>query len=121
MASFTRLAIVAATLCCAATLTAADSLDIYFIDVEGGQATLIATPTGESLLVDTGYGGNEDPDPTPGRAPRAAGGGIASGFRFTPSSITVGSARSRSKTSRPRSSPLTTPTLPFALPISTSS
>jgi beta-lactamase superfamily II metal-dependent hydrolase len=64
MASFTRLAIVAATLCCAATLTAADSLDIYFIDVEGGQATLIATPTGESLLVDTGYGGNDDRDAT---------------------------------------------------------
>jgi competence protein ComEC len=34
---------------------AARSLDIYFIDVEGGQATLIVTPRGESLLVDTGF------------------------------------------------------------------
>jgi competence protein ComEC len=32
-------------------------LDIYFIDVEGGQATLFATPSGESMLVDTGWPG----------------------------------------------------------------
>jgi competence protein ComEC len=31
------------------------TLDIYFIDVEGGQSTLIVTPAGESLLVDTGF------------------------------------------------------------------
>ena len=31
------------------------SLDIYFIDVEGGQATLVVTPGGESLLIDTGF------------------------------------------------------------------
>ena len=31
------------------------SLDIYFIDVEGGQATLVVTPTGQTLLVDTGF------------------------------------------------------------------
>lgn len=37
---------------------AAGTLDIYFIDVEGGQSTLIVTPGGESLLVDTGYAGN---------------------------------------------------------------
>jgi len=30
-------------------------LDIYFIDVEGGAATLIVTPAGESLLIDSGY------------------------------------------------------------------
>ena len=29
-------------------------LDIYWIDVEGGAATLIVTPTGESILIDTG-------------------------------------------------------------------
>ncbi|HEY2249922.1 MAG TPA: MBL fold metallo-hydrolase, partial [Planctomycetaceae bacterium] len=29
-------------------------LDIYYIDVEGGAATLIVTPAGESLLVDSG-------------------------------------------------------------------
>ena len=33
----------------------AKTLDIYFIDVEGGQATLIVTPAGESFLVDTGW------------------------------------------------------------------
>lgn len=35
----------------------AKPLDIFFIDVEGGQATLMVTPSGESLLVDTGWGG----------------------------------------------------------------
>ena len=30
-------------------------LDIYFIDVEGGAATLLVTPQGESLLIDSGY------------------------------------------------------------------
>jgi competence protein ComEC len=28
---------------------------VYFIDVEGGQATLFVTPSGESLLIDTGW------------------------------------------------------------------
>ena len=37
-------------------------LDIYFIDVEGGQATLLVTPSGESMLIDTGYPGLEDRD-----------------------------------------------------------
>jgi beta-lactamase superfamily II metal-dependent hydrolase len=36
------------------------SLDIYFIDVEGGAATLIVTPAGESLLIDTGFPGDRD-------------------------------------------------------------
>src|SRR5215471_8058730 len=35
------------------------ALDIYFIDVEGGQATLIVTPSHESLLVDAGFPGAE--------------------------------------------------------------
>src|SRR5260370_35043307 len=34
---------------------AAKPLEIYFIDVEGGQATLIVDPHGPSLLVDTGW------------------------------------------------------------------
>lgn len=38
------------------------SLDIYFIDVEGGAATLIVTPAGESLLVDTGWPREDDRD-----------------------------------------------------------
>jgi competence protein ComEC len=37
-------------------------LDIQFIDVEGGQATLVVSPSGESLLVDTGYVGFNDRD-----------------------------------------------------------
>lgn len=36
------------------------TLDIYFIDVEGGAATLIVTPAGESLLIDTGFPGDRD-------------------------------------------------------------
>jgi len=32
-------------------------LEIYFIDVEGGQATLIVDPRGPALLVDTGWPG----------------------------------------------------------------
>jgi beta-lactamase superfamily II metal-dependent hydrolase len=32
-------------------------LDIYLIDVEGGNATLFVSPTGESLLIDAGNGG----------------------------------------------------------------
>lgn len=31
------------------------NLDIYWIDVEGGAATLIVAPSGESLLIDTGW------------------------------------------------------------------
>ena len=30
-------------------------LQIYFIDVEGGQATLVVSPSGQSMLVDTGW------------------------------------------------------------------
>jgi competence protein ComEC len=33
------------------------TLDIYVIDVEGGNATLFVAPTGQSLLIDTGNGG----------------------------------------------------------------
>jgi beta-lactamase superfamily II metal-dependent hydrolase len=35
---------------------------IYFIDVEGGQSTLLVSPTGTSLLVDTGWPGNNARD-----------------------------------------------------------
>src|SRR6202045_2578705 len=35
-------------------------LDVYFIDVEGGQSTLFVTPAGQSLLVDTGWAGARD-------------------------------------------------------------
>src|SRR3954464_4586851 len=32
-------------------------LNIYVVDVEGGNATLFAAPSGQSLLIDTGNGG----------------------------------------------------------------
>ena len=44
----------------------AGTLDIYFIDVEGGQSTLIVTPGRESLLVDTGWAGQGGPGYKPG-------------------------------------------------------
>jgi len=37
-------------------------LEIYFVDVEGGQATLIVTPAGESMLVDAGWPGHDGRD-----------------------------------------------------------
>jgi competence protein ComEC len=39
-----------------AASASAKDLEIFFIDVEGGQATLIVTPAGQSLLIDAGYG-----------------------------------------------------------------
>jgi competence protein ComEC len=36
----------------------AGKLRVYFIDVEGGQSTLFVTPTGKSLLIDTGWPDN---------------------------------------------------------------
>jgi beta-lactamase superfamily II metal-dependent hydrolase len=43
----------------AAPLLAQHTLDIYWIDAEGGASTLIVTPSGQSLLVDTA---NRTPD-----------------------------------------------------------
>src|SRR6476469_1801284 len=37
-------------------------LDFYFIDVEGCASTLIVTPAGQAVLVDTGNRGDRDPD-----------------------------------------------------------
>ncbi len=39
------------------------NLDIYFIDVLGGAATLVVTPSGESALIDSGWAGQGDRDP----------------------------------------------------------
>ena len=50
------LAVVMASALAAASMAAQTrtSLDIYLIDVEGGNATLFVSPTGQSLLMDTG-------------------------------------------------------------------
>jgi len=50
------------------------TLDIYWIDVEGGASTLIVAPSGESLLVDTGFPGNDDRDAKRIQAAAAAAG-----------------------------------------------
>lgn len=42
----------------AAQSKAPKSLEIYVIDVEGGNAVLFVAPSGESMLVDTGNGGD---------------------------------------------------------------
>ena len=56
-----------AVLTCLAGLSAAQTksaktLDIYFIDTEGGLSALYVSPTGESLLIDTGNPGGRDTD-----------------------------------------------------------
>jgi len=62
-----RLFQVLAVTACLSLVTAtraktAKPLEIYFIDVEGGQATLIVDPRGPALLVDTGWPGFEGRD-----------------------------------------------------------
>ncbi|MSV34350.1 MAG: MBL fold metallo-hydrolase [Bryobacterales bacterium] len=42
---------------CLLLAQASKPLDIYVVDVEGGNATLFVAPTGESLLIDTGNAG----------------------------------------------------------------
>lgn len=49
---------------CASAPAAAQEkgLEIYWVDVEGGAATLVVTPEGESLMMDTGWPGKRDPE-----------------------------------------------------------
>jgi competence protein ComEC len=57
--------IVAALLSFAFAMAAPNGhLKIHFIDTEGGQATLMVLPSGESLLVDAGWPGNGGRDAT---------------------------------------------------------
>lgn len=53
-----HLIVTAIIVCCTLSSAIANSkdgrLDLYFIDVEGGAATLIVTPEGESMLIDSG-------------------------------------------------------------------
>jgi len=39
------------------------TLDIYFIDTEGGQSTLLVSPTGGTFMIDTGYAGKDTQHP----------------------------------------------------------
>ena len=56
------LCVLCASSLCPAAAAAPKSLQIYFIDVEGGQATLVVSPSGQSLLIDTGWPGYEGRD-----------------------------------------------------------
>jgi competence protein ComEC len=58
-----RITLAAAIVSLAVTVPIAQqarSLQVYWIDVEGGAATLIVTPAGESVLVDAGNPGGRD-------------------------------------------------------------
>ena len=44
----------------AASVPASKTLDIYVTDTEGGKATLFVSPSGETVLVDTGNPGDRD-------------------------------------------------------------
>lgn len=46
----------------ASSLFAARPLEVIFVDVEGGQATLLRAPSGESMLFDTGWSGRNARD-----------------------------------------------------------
>ena len=53
------LLIAACLVTCVALLSAqSNTLDIYILDVEGGNATLFVTPSREAVLIDTGNGGS---------------------------------------------------------------
>ncbi|HEV2520969.1 MAG TPA: MBL fold metallo-hydrolase [Candidatus Acidoferrales bacterium] len=56
------LAIFAAAGLCSPAVRAQQNkaLEVYFVDVEGGQSTLFVSPGGQSLLVDTGWPGGRD-------------------------------------------------------------
>lgn len=57
------IALVSLSLFCAAASHAGEkdrTLDIYWVDVEGGGGTLIVTPDGESVLIDSGNPGVRD-------------------------------------------------------------
>ena len=65
------IAVAVALLCTTAWSQQHQKLDIYFIDVEGGQATLLVSPSGQSLMVDTGWAGGRDAERIAGVAKQA--------------------------------------------------
>ena len=52
-----KLALTLTALAMSSSAFAAKTLDFYFIDVEGGQATLIVSPSKQAMLVDAGWPG----------------------------------------------------------------
>lgn len=56
---------------CASQRAGPQPLQIYFIDVEGGQSTLIVTPRRQALLVDAGFAGEGGLTSVPGDPARA--------------------------------------------------
>jgi beta-lactamase superfamily II metal-dependent hydrolase len=52
----------AVALAFASAVRAADTLDIYVVDTEGGKAIILLTPDGETMLVDAGYPTEDDRD-----------------------------------------------------------
>ncbi len=57
-----RRLLLSALLLVSSAAAATKPLQIFFVDVEGGQATLIVTPAGQSLLIDTGWPGFDGRD-----------------------------------------------------------
>jgi beta-lactamase superfamily II metal-dependent hydrolase len=57
-----KLLLIACLVFLSAPLRAAGTLTVYFIDVEGGQATLFVSPSSETMLVDTGFPDNNGRD-----------------------------------------------------------
>src|SRR6266550_4342492 len=57
MRRFACLLAIVASVALLSAQRAAKTLDIYVVDVEGGNATLFVSPSGESLLIDAGNGG----------------------------------------------------------------
>lgn len=55
-------ALVVLTFLLVSVLSAADTLDIYVLDTDGGKAVILLTPAGETMLVDAGYPTKEDRD-----------------------------------------------------------
>ncbi len=56
------LLICAALVLSASVASAAETLDIYVIDTEGGKSIILVTPDGQSMLVDAGYPTPDDRD-----------------------------------------------------------
>src|SRR5690349_406040 len=63
---YNRLRMQPLALVCAALILlpcyGADTFRIYVIDVEGGGATLVVGPSGDSMLIDSGSAGDRDPN-----------------------------------------------------------